>query len=128
MKTLFPRWQLYLVTGFLVAFPVIASSEPALDQLAPPAFRLPPPPPIELDLSAEMDQARAVSLTQFRQQWRAEDGLIVDQFGQFDMPPASNSLFKLSLAEEAQETLAGFLAAYKDGSTHESGSESLAAN
>ena len=61
-------------------------------------------------------------------QWRAEDGQIVGQLGQFDMPVASNSLFGLNLVEEAQENLAGLLAAREVGPIRESDSESLAAN
>lgn len=128
MKTSSTRRTLSLVTGLIVGLPVIASSEPAMHELAPAPFRLPASPPIEFDLSDEIDQAREESLSQFRQQWRAEDGQIVGQLGQFDMPIASNSLFRLNLAKEAQENLAGFLAAREVGPTRESDSESLAAN
>ena len=128
MKTFSTRRALTLVTGLIVGFPVIASSEPAIHELASAPFRLPASPPIEFDLSDEMDQAREESLSQFRQKWRAEDGQIVSQLGQFDVPIASNSLFRLQIAEEAQENLTGLLAARKVEPTHESDSESLAAN
>jgi len=128
MKKLSTRLAFYLVTGVLVALPVIALSEPAMHEVASPPFRLPAPPPIELDLSAEMNQAQEESLTQFRQKWRVEDEQIVGQLGQFDMPAVSNPIFRLELAQEAQENLTRFIAAQEAEPIRELSSESLAAN
>ena len=112
----------------MVGLPLIASSDPTTHELSRSALRMPPSPPIELDLSAEMAQARDESLSRFRQEWQAEDREIIGELGSYDMALANESLFSSKFPEEGKEAAAESLLAIEGMPVREPDLEALAAN